>query len=313
MRSTTAATSRKKLRATTAATWPSCAPRPRAPAWCWARPRPAWRAATTPSATSTRCSNCPDRIEARPMPQVELIDMREEFLETRKQATFSRRWWTPSAHRMENGEQTIVLLNRRGFSSFVACRSCGERVQCINCSRHADLPPPRPPPALPLLRLRREGARACVPSARASTSISSASAPKRWKRSCTANFRRRASPAWIATPSPASASTRPSCRASARAIYDILVGTQMIAKGHDIPNVTLVGVVSADVGLGMPDFRAAERTFQLLTQVAGRAGRGNLPGHRADPDHQSRSLRRPHGRGPGLSGVLRKGTAISAA
>ena len=76
----------------------------------------------------------PGRIEARPMPQVELIDMRQEFLETRKQATFSRRLLEAIAQRLENGEQTIVLLNRRGFSSFVACRACGERVQCINCS-----------------------------------------------------------------------------------------------------------------------------------------------------------------------------------
>src|SRR5690606_6221037 len=71
--------------------------------------------------------------------------------------------------------------------------------------------------------------------------------------------------------------------------YDMLVGTQMIAKGHDIPNVTLVGIVNADIGLGMPDFRAAERTFQLLTQAAGRAGRGNMPGtvlvQTINPDH----------------------------
>jgi primosomal protein N' (replication factor Y) len=76
----------------------------------------------------------PGRVEARPMPQVELIDMRTEFLETRKQATFSRRLLEAVAHRVDNGEQTIILLNRRGFSSFVACRSCGERVQCMNCS-----------------------------------------------------------------------------------------------------------------------------------------------------------------------------------
>ncbi len=76
----------------------------------------------------------PGRIEERPMPAVELIDMRQEFLETRKQATFSRKLLEAIGARLENGEQTIVLLNRRGFSSFVACRACGERVQCINCS-----------------------------------------------------------------------------------------------------------------------------------------------------------------------------------
>src|SRR5204863_9019710 len=76
----------------------------------------------------------PNRIEERPMAQVELIDMRQEFLETRKQATFSRRLVETIAHRLDNGEQTIVLLNRRGFASFVACRACGERVGCMNCA-----------------------------------------------------------------------------------------------------------------------------------------------------------------------------------
>src|SRR5581483_10586477 len=81
-----------------------------------------------------RLLELPARIEARPMPKVELVDMRTEFLETRKQATFSRQLLEAVAHRLQNGEQTIILLNRRGFSSFVACRSCGERVQCANCS-----------------------------------------------------------------------------------------------------------------------------------------------------------------------------------
>src|SRR5205814_2779099 len=76
----------------------------------------------------------PERVEARPMPQVELIDMRVEFLETRKQATFSRRLLDAISFRIENGEQTMLLLNRRGFSSSVACRACGERVSCVNCS-----------------------------------------------------------------------------------------------------------------------------------------------------------------------------------
>jgi len=219
----------------------------------------------------------PGRIEERPLPAVELVDMREEFLETRKQATFSRKLLEAIGERLENGEQTIVLLNRRGFASFVACRSCGERVECMNCSLtltyhkrdrrllchycgYAEKVPSACPKCssehiyflgLGSERVEEELHRA-FPAARIARLDRDTVTGKRQYETILQDFR--------------------------EANYDILVGTQMIAKGHDIPNVTLVGVVSADVGLGMPDFRAAERTFQLLTQVAGRAGRGSVPG-----------------------------------
>jgi len=230
----------------------------------------------------------PERIEARPMPTVELIDMREEFLETRKQATFSRRLLEAIGERLQNGEQTIVMLNRRGFSSFVACRACGERIECMNCSvtltyhkrdrrllchycGYAEKVPQACPKCgsehiyflgLGSERVEEELHRD-FPQARIARLDRDTVTGKRQYETILDQFR--------------------------EGNYDILVGTQMIAKGHDIPNVTLVGVVSADVGLGMPDFRAAERTFQLLTQVAGRAGRGNLPGivlmQTLNPDH----------------------------
>ncbi len=230
----------------------------------------------------------PGRIEARPMPAVELVDMREEFLETRKQETFSRKLLAAIEARLENGEQTIVLLNRRGFSSFVACRSCGERVECMNCSLtltfhkrdrrllchycgYAEKVPHVCPKCasehiyflgMGSEKVEEELHRA-FPTARIARLDRDTVTGKRHYETILHEFR--------------------------EGNYDILVGTQMIAKGHDIPNVTLVGVVSADVGLGMPDFRAAERTFQLLTQVAGRAGRGSVPGivliQTINPDH----------------------------
>ncbi|HWC99534.1 MAG TPA: primosomal protein N' [Candidatus Sulfopaludibacter sp.] len=230
----------------------------------------------------------PGRIEARPMPAVQLIDMREEFLETRKQETFSRKMVEAIGGRLENGEQTIVLLNRRGFASFVACRACGERVECVNCSLtltfhkrdrrllcHVCGYAERVPSVCPKCasehvyflgmgseKVEEELHRA-FPTARVARLDRDTVTGKRHYETILQEFR--------------------------EGNYDILVGTQMIAKGHDIPNVTLVGVVSADVGLGMPDFRAAERTFQLLTQVAGRAGRGNVPGivlmQTINPDH----------------------------
>jgi primosomal protein N' (replication factor Y) len=230
----------------------------------------------------------PARIEERPMPTVELIDMRQEFLETRRQATFSRKLTAALAERLANHEQTIILLNRRGFSSFVACRACGERVECVNCSvtltfhkrdrrllchycGYAQKPPSACPKCssdhiyflgLGSERVEEELHRD-FPAARiARLDRDTATGGRRFE-TILNGFR--------------------------KGDYDILVGTQMIAKGHDIPNVTLVGVISADMGLGVPDFRAAERTFQLLTQVAGRAGRGSVPGivliQTIQPDH----------------------------
>jgi primosomal protein N' (replication factor Y) len=230
----------------------------------------------------------PDRIAERPMPTVHLVDMRDEFLETRKHATFSRALLEGIRERLANNEQTMVLLNRRGFSSFVACRSCGTRVECINCALtltwhkrdrrllchycgYAEkVPQVCPKCQSEHIQFMGTGSErvedelhAEFPQAKIARLDRDTVTGKRQFEDILHNFRERN--------------------------FDILVGTQMIAKGHDIPNVTLVGVVSADVGLGMPDFRAAERTFQLLTQVAGRAGRGHLPGvvymQTINPDH----------------------------
>jgi primosomal protein N' (replication factor Y) len=239
----------------------------------------------TPSLESRYNAECgkylrlelPERIERRPMPRVDLIDMRQEFLATRKHATFSRALLDAVTARLENGEQSMLLLNRRGFSSFVACRACGQRVECANCSvtltyhrrdrrmlchycNYSERIPERCPKCdseyIQFLGLGAERVEdelhGAFPKARIARLDRDAIRGKRDYETILAAFR--------------------------DGDYDILVGTQMIAKGHDIPNVTLVGIVSADVGLSLPDFRAAERTFQLLTQAGGRAGRGETPG-----------------------------------
>jgi primosomal protein N' (replication factor Y) len=219
----------------------------------------------------------PERVERRPLPKVELVDMRAEFLETRKQATFSRRLLEEIRARLESGEQTMLLLNRRGFASFLVCRACGRRLECVNCSVTLTFhrrdrrmlchycnyaaPVPRVCPhcqsehiyfqGIGSERVEEELHRE-FPKARIARMDRDSVTGKRLYESILEGFR--------------------------EGSYDILVGTQMIAKGHDIPNVTLAGVVNADIGLALPDFRAAERTFQLLTQVAGRAGRGDVPG-----------------------------------
>ncbi len=239
----------------------------------------------------------PERIEQRPLPTVELIDMREEFLETRKQTTFSRRLAEAIGQRLDDGEQTMLLLNRRGFSSFVACRACGERVQCRNCS-------------VTLTYHRRDRRLLChycgyaervpsiCPKCRSEHIYFLGVGSEKVEDELHRDFPRARITRLDRDTVTGKRQYEVILQGFREHNYDILVGTQMIAKGHDIPNVTLVGVVSADVGLGLPDFRAAERTFQLLTQVAGRAGRGDLPGivliQTINPDHYAIRLAAAH-------------------
>jgi primosomal protein N' (replication factor Y) len=230
----------------------------------------------------------PERIAQRPMPTVEVIDMRQEFLETKQQATFSRKLMEKIEQRLVNREQVMLLLNRRGFSSFMVCRACGERLPCTNC-------------AVSLTYHKRDRRMLChycgyaekvpelCPKCGSDHIQFLGTGAERVEAELFAHF----PTARIARLDRDTASGKGAFEEILRRFrhgdVDILVGTQMIAKGHDIPNVTLVGVVLADIGLAMPDFRAAERSFQLLTQAAGRAGRGDLAGEvviqTLNPDH----------------------------
>jgi primosomal protein N' (replication factor Y) len=216
------------------------------------------------------------RVNERPLPPVEVVDMRAE-LEAGHRSIFSRSLSTALHEHLGRGEQAILLINRRGYSSFVMCRSCGEPVRCPNCSvsltyhktgealrchycDHHAAPPERCPSCRsPYIKhfgagtqQVAEAAAALLPEARI----------MRLDRDTTTR----------------KGAHQRILGAFAAGEADVLIGTQMVAKGLDLPRVSLVGVMAADASLNLPDFRAAERSFQLLTQVAGRAGRGEIPG-----------------------------------
>ncbi len=218
-----------------------------------------------------------DRVEERPMPEVELIDMRDEFKETCAEQIISRRLGQEIGERLERHEQVMVLLNRRGYSPIVLCRTCGNTVQCRNC----DIPMTHHKSA------RRIECHYCgytervperCPKCGSEYVYFIGAGSEKLEEHLHGMFPQ----ARILRLDRDTVRGRHDFERALAAMHagevDLIVGTQMIAKGHDFPGVTLVGVVGADTALKFPDFRAAERTFQLLTQVAGRAGRGDIPG-----------------------------------
>ncbi len=248
--------------------------------------RPVWRLSAGTPATEN----------ARPMPAVEVVDMRHE-LKAGNRSIFSTPLVEGLETTLDERHQALLFLNRRGSATVVLCRDCGFVVRCPNC----DIPftyhsatarlmchrcdarttSPRACPVCGSQRIRylgvgtqrvEEEVRALLPRARV----------LRWDKDVTGG----------------KGTHEEILRQFSHGEADILVGTQMIAKGLDFPNVTLVGVISADTGLHMPDFRAPERSFQLLTQVAGRAGRASLPSRVVvqtyTPDHYAVVASRDH-------------------
>ena len=217
------------------------------------------------------------RVLDRPMAAVRIVDMREEYAANGPEVILSGVLCEELRERFDRKEQAIVLLNRRGFATAVFCRECTSTLECPNCSVSLTVHKAARRARCHYCNYAMALPKACVNCAgpyleqigfgteRVEAEIVDKFPGVRVARVDRDTIRRRG------------AITALLSRFGSGDI-DVLVGTQMLAKGHDFARVTLVGVISADVGLGLADFRAAERTFQLLTQVAGRAGRGEIHG-----------------------------------
>jgi primosomal protein N' (replication factor Y) (superfamily II helicase) len=217
------------------------------------------------------------RVDDRQLPLIRVVDMRQEYLKQKHVPLISARLASAIEARLAAQEQTILFLNRRGFATSLVCNQCGFVCECPNCSvsltfhqgenrlkchlcGHAVLAPKKCPkcsdPSIRYAGYGTEKIEGTVRKLFPSAAVARMDADSMSKKDA----------------------YRQTLQAFRTGKIDVLVGTQMIAKGLDFPNVTLVGIINADVGLHMPDFRAGERTFQLLTQVAGRAGRGDMAG-----------------------------------
>lgn len=236
------------------------------------------------------------RVNGQSLPPIEVVDMRPEIRQ-QGETNFSRRLMELLQDRLGKGEQSILMLNRRGFSSFMMCRDCGAVLKCPNCdislTLHMDTrtmrchycgheePIPQYCPQCHSRHIRYYGTGTEKVAAQLSALLPAA----RVLRMDVDTTRRKGMHEKI-------------LRQFGEHQADILLGTQMIAKGLDFPDVTLVGVLNADTGLELPDFRASEHTFDLLAQVSGRAGRADKPGHviiqTFNPDHYAIRLAQAH-------------------
>ncbi len=229
-----------------------------------------------------------DRCEDRPLHRVEIVDMKKEREVKETFPILSRPLEEELRQVLDRGRQALLFLNRRGFNTFMICTTCGHAFKCLNCE-------------LALTHHAGEGVLKChycdftvkapplCPNCRGGRVKSYGVGTERLEEEVKRLF-----PAARVARMDSDTTARQGAHARIlhalhRQDIDVLVGTQMITKGHDFPGITLVGVISADTSLNIPDFRAAERTFQILTQVAGRSGRGDEPGkviiQTFNPDH----------------------------
>src|ERR1700721_1143340 len=217
------------------------------------------------------------RVANRPLADVRIVDLREEFKRAHKAGPVSESLRAAIALRLEEKTQAMVLINRRGYSWSSLCRSCGAFVQCVNCSIALTYHKNRQRLECHYCGYSIKPAKQCT-KCKAEYMYFVGDGAERVEEYLRETFAK----ARISRLDRDTVRTKREFQKVlgefANGDVDVLVGTQMVAKGNDFQRVTLVGVVAADLALGRPDFRAAERTFQLLTQVAGRAGRGELSG-----------------------------------
>ncbi len=224
-----------------------------------------------------RLATLTQRIDEKQMPLMRIVDLRQERRKEKAAAILSEKLRAAIADRLEKSEQTILFLNRRGFSTSLLCSNCGEARDCPNCSvaltfhRH-----------MARLSCHLCGHTAAVPkkcpACGKDALIYAGFGTEKVESTVSHIFPKATVRRMDADSMTRKEAYRETLRSFRTGKIDILVGTQMIAKGLHFPNVTLVGIINADLSLHLPDFRAGERTFQLLTQVAGRAGRGETPG-----------------------------------